>query len=425
MTASPQTSTPQTDVPQTDTPQTGTCPYAAAPAEDGIGAPAQGLERLDFDPLLAASVRHPTPMRMRLPYGEGPAWLAGKYADVVKVTADERFRRGTRVDVARMAPSLIAEDTWLTRTDPPDHTRLRSAVAAVFGAKAMEKRRAGAERTAKDLLAKMLERERPADLVAEVLKPLSDGLVHDVVGIPASHRTRVIGWTRRFLSGAHDHDCTMTAKNAVIDNIAALVELRRNDLGDDVISHLIRAEDDGLVTRGELLGVAVQFHQFSAMRFSAAQVAYLLLTEEGLLGRLRAEPHMVPAAVEELLRVMPIIGAAGGGPRVTSCAVEVGGSVIPPRSTVYSSYVAANRDPAVYEDPDRVDIDRRAKRHLTFGYGPHHCPAAPLGRLALQALVGALAEQPHALSVVSEQVRWASGGAFRGPVKLPVTWRSG
>jgi biflaviolin synthase len=152
-------------------------------------------------------------------------------------------------------------------------------------------------------------------------------------------------------------------------------------------------------------------------------MVYTLLTHPRLWDRVRAEPALLPRAVEELLRFIPHKNGLGQ-PRIATEDVEVGGVLIRAGEAVYVSYVTANWDEEVFADPGRVDIDRSEVPHLAFGHGPHYCMAPALARMESEVLLAALVERVPGLrlAVPVEQVPWPTRCLIRGPVELPVAW---
>ncbi|MFB8174374.1 cytochrome P450, partial [Kitasatospora purpeofusca] len=150
---------------------------------------------------------------------------------------------------------------------------------------------------------------------------------------------------------------------------------------------------------------------------------YTLLTHPEQLAKLRAQPEMLPRALEELLRFIPFRQGVGIA-RVATEDVELGGVLIRAGEPVHVSYLAANRDPAVYERPDELDLDRGVPTHMTFGYGTHHCLGSHLARMELQVAIGTLLNRFPGLrlAVPPEALDWRTGSIWRYPRTLPVAW---
>jgi biflaviolin synthase len=160
-----------------------------------------------------------------------------------------------------------------------------------------------------------------------------------------------------------------------------------------------------------------------AVTNNTGQMFYLLLTRPDLLERFHNDPVSRPAAIEELLRHIPH-RAAVGLPRIATEDVDIHGIRISTGDAVYVSYLAANRDPDVFPDPDRIDLDRDAGAHVAFGNGPHFCTGAVFSRMQIELLIDTLLERLPGLrlAVPADQVPFRQRTMIRGPVALPVTW---
>jgi cytochrome P450 len=147
---------------------------------------------------------------------------------------------------------------------------------------------------------------------------------------------------------------------------------------------------------------------------------YQLLRMPERLGELRADPSLMPAAVEELLRFTPL-GASAGFPRIATAEIVLSGVTIKPGDAVFVNNIAANRDPSVFENPNEVDFHRTHNPHVMFGHGAHHCIGAPLARMELQVAIGTLLKRFPLLRLDGE-VAFKRGRLIRGPQALPVRW---
>jgi biflaviolin synthase len=388
--------------------------------------PALDLTGVDFDPVLTGLMREGPVTRIQLPNGEGWAWLVTRHDDVRMVTNDPRFGREAVMDqpVTRLAPHFIPQRGAVGFLDPPDHTRLRRSVAAAFTAKGVERVRERSRRMLDELVDELVQDGPPADLTASVLTPFPIAVICELMGVPAADRQDMHTWTQLILSSSHGARVSEKAKEEMGAHFADLIGLREGSPGEDVTSLLGAALGRGEITLAEAVGLAVLLQiGGEAVTNNSGQLFYLLLTRPDLAERLRAEPEIRPQAIEELLRYIPHRNAVGLS-RIALEDVEIKGVRIRAGDPVYVSYLAANRDPAVFSDPDTIDFSRAPNPHVSFGFGPHYCPGGMLARLESELLVDALLDRLPGLrlAVPPEQVPFRKGALIRGPEALPVTW---
>jgi cytochrome P450 len=365
--------------------------------------------------------------RIRLPFG-GEGWLVTRYADVRAVLTDRRFSRAAAV--GEDLPRLTVEPpggSAMAILDPPEHTRLRRLVAQAFTARRVAGLRPRVEALTAALLDDLVAAGPPADLVAGFALPLPITVICELLGVPVADRDRFGDRAARLLSStAYTREEVSAAVDELSDYLCDLIGERRARPADDLVSALVRARDDEdrlseleLVTLcGTLLGAG-----YENTANTIAGFTFRLLTEPALRHRLRAEPALVPAAVEELLR-HSMAGLGVSHPRVATEDLDLGGARIAAGDAVFVSLPAANHDPAAFADPDRLDPDREPAPHLAFGHGIHHCLGAPLARLELTAaLTALLARLPGLrLDCAPEEVPWKLGLTVRGPRSLPIAW---
>ncbi|MER6440871.1 MULTISPECIES: cytochrome P450 [unclassified Streptomyces] len=388
--------------------------------------PAVDLAGVDFDPVLAELMREGPVTRVTLPNGEGWAWLVTRHDDVRMVANDPRFSREAVMDhpVTRLAPHFIPARGAVGFLDPPDHTRLRRSVAAAFTARGVERVRDKSRRLLDELVDELLQEGPPTDLTETVLGPFPIAVICELMGVPAMDRQSMHTWTQFILSSSHGADVSEKAKDEMGTYFAKLVGDRRGSTGEDVTSLLGAAVGREEITLEEAVGLAVLLQiGGEAVTNNCGQLFFLLLTRPDLAERLRAEPEIRPRAIDELLRYIPHRNAVGLS-RIATEDVDVKGVRIRAGEAVYVSYLAANRDPEVFSDPDGIDFSRSPNPHVAFGFGPHYCPGGMLARLESELLVDALLDRMPGLrlAVAPEQVPFRKGALIRGPEALPVRW---
>jgi biflaviolin synthase len=388
--------------------------------------PALDLTGTDFDPVLRELMREGPVTRIQLPNGEGWAWLVTRYDDVRMVTNDARFSREAVMDqpVTRLAPHFIPDPGAVGFLDPPDHTRLRRSVAAAFTAKGVERVREQAQTMLDELVDELLQDGPPADLTARILSPFPIGVICEMMGVPAADRHVMHTWTQLILSSSHGKEVSEKAKREMAAYFSDLIGLRENSTAEDVTSLLGAAVGRREVTLGEAVGLAVLLQiGGEAVTNNSGQMFYLLLTRPDLVNLLRERPEIRPRAIDELLRYIPHRNAVGLS-RIAMADVEIRGVRIRAGDPVYVSYLAANRDPDVFPDPETIDFSRSPNPHVSFGFGPHYCPGGQLARLEEELLVDTLLDRVPGLrlAVPPHQVPFKKGALIRGPEAVPVTW---
>ncbi|MFG2638419.1 cytochrome P450 [Streptomyces sp. NPDC048362] len=404
-------------------------PALAPPAPQVRFWPVDDLPALEPDPFLDELLREEPVTRIRLPHGDGDAWLVTRYEDVRFVTADPRFSRERLVgrDITSMRPVPVASQTaGLQYIDPPRHNRLRRVVARAFTGNSMRRMRPLAERRAGELLDVMERAGAPADLMEHLHGPFPIAVIRDFLGVDEKDWHRWAATGEALLSAGTESE--QRAREAAQDARARIVELlrsRRDEPREDLAGVLAQAVAAGELTDDEAISLttAIQVSGGHAVRNNSGSMMYALLTHPEQMDRLRREPELLPKAVDELFRYVPHRNGVGI-PRVALEDVEVGGRLIRAGDVVYNAYLAANRDPEVFPDPDALDFDRQGAPHLAFGHGPHHCLAAIMARMEAEVLIGTLLTRFPALrlAVPPEDVEFQRQGLIRGPRTLPVTW---
>ncbi|MEW1774465.1 cytochrome P450 [Streptomyces sp. NPDC086777] len=425
--------TTETNAPATTTEPGGPAPAGPLPPP-GCGAappvrdwPALELAGTDFDPVLAALMREGPVTRIRLPHGEGWAWLATRHEDVRTVTNDPRFSRSevTRRQVTRLAPHFGPRPGSLAWADQPDHNRLRKPLAGAFTVGAMKRLRPRAQEILDGLVDGVLRDEPPADLIERVLEPFPITVVSEVMGVPEADRERVHAWTRQIISTSGGAGAAETAKQGLYGWITETVRARAGGTGEDVYTLLGAAVARGEVGEEEAVGLAGPLQiGGEAVTHNCGQMLFLMLTRPELMARMRERPAERGPVLDELLRWIPHRSTVGLA-RIALEDVELSdGTRIQAGDPVYVSYLAGNRDPAVFPDPDRIVPDRDPNPHLAFGHGTHYCTGAVLARLQTELLVDTLLDRlpKLRLAVPAEAVEWRRKTMIRGPRTLPVTW---
>ncbi|MEE1927874.1 cytochrome P450 [Streptomyces sp. TRM 70351] len=386
-------------------------------------------EKLDPDPLLTRLRTEAPVARVRLSYGEGEAWLVTRYEDVRTVTSDRRFSRSAvrGRDFPRMTPEPIVQSESINLMDPPQSTRLRNLAGQAFTKRRVEAMRPATQRIVDGLLDTMAGQGPPADVVRHLSAQLPLRTICEVLDVPEPDRPELRQRAMAMMStDAASREAATAAKAELRAYFADLTARRRKNPGDDLISVLATARvDDETLDDQELTVMAMVLlmtgHDTST--YQIGNLTYTLLTHPEHLSALRERPGLLPAALEELLRYIPFRKGVGI-PRVATEDVRLGDVTIRAGELVHVSYLAANRDPAVFPGPDDLDLERDGARNMTFGWGAHHCIGAPLALMELEVAIGTLIRRFPGLrlAVPPEEIRWNTESIWRYPHELPVTW---
>jgi cytochrome P450 len=367
-------------------------------------------------------------LRVRFPSGH-EGWLVTRYEDARLVLADPRFSRALLYDGA---PCMIQPGDFATgersilNLDPPDHTRLRRLAAQAFTARKIAALRPMIERTADELLTALAAQEPPADVIEHFAFPLPTAVMCEILGVPFADRDRFRLWSQVIVAPLEfTPELVEKARADGANDMLALVAAKRDVPGTDILSALVHAQEgDDRLTDAELVDLGTQLllagHETTVTLLGTG--LFLLFTHPGQLAALRADPDLTPGAIEEIMRFDgPIENSLL---RVPLEDIEIGGTVIKAGEGVVALTSVANRDPAVFPDPNRFDIGRRDAAQLGFGHGIHFCLGAALARLEADvALRALLARFPGLdLAVAPEEIQWRPPLTTRGPVGLPVTW---
>jgi cytochrome P450 len=370
-------------------------------------------------------------LRARDPVNETPVglWRLTRYADVNRllheVPAGVRTTDGTLPGVDE---SLMGQRLFMLQQDPPTHTRLRRLVSAAFTPRAINALRADVQRIVDGCLDRVAPRGA-MDVIADLALPVPSTVICEMLGVPLADRDRFTTWTAKATHGLASQFLSPDALaevQAAGMSLAAyfqdLIAKRRTRLTDDLLSALIRAEEAGdRLSQPELISQAIGLliAGFETTIGLIGNGVRALVLHPPELAKLRARPELVASAVEECLRWDGPIVLTG---RVLHADVEFGGKTIPKSARVWGMLAAANRDPEVFPDPDRFDVERHPNEHLAFGGGPHYCLGAYLAKIEAQSAIGTLVRRFDDLTLESERVEWGPS-LFRVPGKLPLRFR--
>ncbi|WDM15044.1 cytochrome P450 [Streptomyces lavenduligriseus] len=381
-----------------------------------------------FDPWDPAFVADPYPayaeLRARgrvIRYEPSDQWLVPHHADVSALLRDRRLgrtylHRFTHEEFGRTPPPPEHEpfhtlnDHGMLDLEPPDHTRIRRLVAKAFTPRTVERLVPYVRGLAEELVDTLVG-NGGGDLLTDLAEPLPVAVIAELLGIPEADRPLLRPWSADICGMYELNPSEETAARAVRASVEfsgylrELIAARRAEPGEDLVSALIAAHDEGdRLTGQELVSTVVLLLNAGHEATVNATVNgwYALFRHPGQLAALRADHSLVPSATEELLRYDTPLQLFE---RWVLDDIEIGGTTIPRGAEVALLFGSANHDPAVFADPGRLDLARAENPHISFGAGIHYCVGAPLARIELAASLTALLERAPTLTLAAEPER--------------------
>lgn len=401
------------------------------PGRDSTAGPEAAGSWADADPLDPAFRADPHPFLARLrdtdPVNRTPLgiWRLTRHADVERLLRD--VPTGVRMsDGGTLRPSPVTggPSEFMLSQDPPNHTRLRRLVSSAFTPNAVARMREHVQEIVDRQLARVLPTGR-MDVIADLALPVPSTVICEMMNVPLADRDRFTDWTAdatHLLAVFSPPDVIergVAAVNGLREYFEALIAERRKQLGDDLLSELIRAEEAGdRLSTSELVAqsIGLLIAGFETTIGLIGNGVLALLRHPDQLALLRARPELIASAVEECLRFDgPILLTA----RYLREDTEFGGTTIPRDAMVWGMLAAAHRDPSVFPDPDRFDIARSGTPNLAFGGGIHYCLGAHLARMEAQAAIGSLVARGDDLALERDELEWGRS-LFRVLGSLPV-----
>lgn len=383
-----------------------------------------------FDPPPAIQgLQEQTPLtRVRLEDGRTP-WLVTRYADQRAVLGDPRIssdpshpgypRAGAGSDGGQASLSFIL-------MDDPEHARLRRMVTGAFAIKRVEAMRPGIQKIVDDLIDTMLAGPSPVDLVEAFALPMPSLVICELLGVPYTDHDFFQDNSKILVSRTVAAGDRTAAIGALFGYLDTLIEKKLATPGDDLLSDVAERVKNGELTRREAAEMGVLMlvagHETTANMIALGTLALLEHPDQLALLRETGDPKLVASAVEELLRYLHITHS--GRLRVALEDIEVAGGVIKAGEGVILPNDIGNRDPDVFPDPDRLDLQRGSRRHLAFGFGVHQCLGQPLARMELEVVYSTLYRRIPTLRLDGDlaDISFKHDGSVYGVYELPVTW---
>ena len=365
------------------------------------------------------------------------SWVLTRYEDVKAVCMD----KGDRLSSDRLRPffaTLPSDESqriqdivrylslWMVFTDPPEHTRLRRLVGKVFSVPAMQGMRPQVEQIADWLVGRIADRDE-FDFIADFAGPLPCLVIMALLGVPREHLAEVkrmsddmalfIGSSR---TSPQKYDTAQAATKEMAAFFRELIDLRRREPKEDVLSQLVHLDDGGdRLGDDELVATCILLlfagHETTTNHIANGLLALMRFPDQ--MEMLRRDPGLANAAVEELLRYD---GPQGAQVRLANVPMELHGKPIGKGDRIFIMLNAANRDERAYPDPDRVDLHRDGPPHLTFGYGIHLCLGFALARVEGQVAFPKVLARWRRIEPATDRLDWINSLVFRGMTALPV-----
>ncbi|MZE73820.1 cytochrome P450 [Streptomyces sp. SID5789] len=388
-------------------PQDRTCPYHPPAA---------------YDPLRATR-----PLARVTLFDGRPVWLVSGHTTARRLLADQRLstdrtRDGFPATSARLT-AVRGRSPALLGVDDPEHRAQRKMVIPEFTLKRAAAMRPRIQEIVDERLDAMIAQGPPADLVPAFALPVPSMVICALLGVPYADHDFFEEQSRRLLRGPRPED-TLEARDRLESYLGELVDRKRADPGEGLLDDRVRQQlSEGTLDRDQLIAFAVILlvagHETTANMISLG--TFTLLRNPGRLAELRADPGLLPGAVEELMRVLSI---ADGLLRTAVEDIEVEGQTIRAGDGVVFATSVINRDETVYPEPDTLDWHRPARHHVAFGFGIHQCLGQNLARAELEIALRSLFERLPELRLAApaEEIPFKAGDTIQGMLELPVTW---
>lgn len=394
------------------------------------------------DPLVQADpYPHYAKLRQEMPVcWNGRTWLVSRYADIVALLDDPRMSSARTEQTFAVLPPEVQEELTPLRSilgsrmllsDPPKHTRLKAIVNKAFTPRMIENRRARIEQICHSFIDEVID-QGEMDVMATVANKLPGWAITDILGVPYEDQPRFTRWARDQVL-IYDRAGTTKDRVGVMrqgqkamlemrDYLEVIIEQRRRDPQDDLITELVQAEAEGdRLTRDELFGmcVALLVGGNNSTAHLIGNAILTLIRHPDALAQLLAQPELIAPATEEVMRYDSPVQVTS---RIVKETMNFHDERFEAGQGIVVVFGSGNRDEAQFPNPDVFDMMRQPNRHLSFAHGPHYCLGVSIARTVSQVGILALLQRCRNMKLVSEKIDWLPGMAFRGPHILPVTF---
>lgn len=364
-----------------------------------------------------------------LPSGR-TAWIVTRYRDAVAALKADYLKKNlfqfvTPEEMGLPSSQMDLMFRHMLNSDPPDHTRLRGLVQKAFTPRMIERLKARIQEIS-DWLLDQVEEQTSMELIQDYAYPLPIIVICEMLGLPSEERDQFRQWSHGLVSAINVPEKYKQIESdmlAFTQYIKTLIQRRRQDPKEDLLSLLVQAESEGdTLSETELIStillLIVAGHETTVNLIGNG--IFTLLNHPDELQTLRDTPSLMDSAIEELLRFMGPVEFATN--RWTGEEYEWNGKIISEGDMVLIALASANRDPEYFKQPDRLDLSRERNHHIAFGMGIHHCLGAPLARLEGRIAIGTLLRRRNniKLAVPPEQLEWQPTYLMRGFASLPL-----
>jgi len=363
--------------------------------------------------------------RVRLPIG-ATAWYATRYDDVKELVADPRLIRPTINDWPPHPGQVLGDEPGLItmmELEGPPHAALRRILSEPFSVRSVRSRLPRIRQSADRLLDPFVGGDQPGDLVVRVLEPFPVMVMCDLVGIPYEDSEYFLPRADAALGALVTLNEGREVTSQLREYVASLFDRKRCEPGDDIFTELVRACERGLLDHESAVnfGLSMLVAGYRTSTMFLGNAVLTLLTLPGEYARLRDHRDLLPGAVEELLRYVPVMNGVVVLQAVED--IELHGRTIRAGDVVLPVHAAANRDESVFADGDRLDLCRADNPHLTFGRGAHNCIGSHLARAQMTVCLEALFDRLPGLCLAEgRDPIWEDDSPVRSPLTLPVNW---
>lgn len=424
---------------------TGDAGNGTAPVEGGrLAGGADGQDfRISLDRAGRGEAGHPTRPEIRLldadfysNFDELTTWMRAEaplyWDDATGIWGAashdlvNRFSRDYKTFCSGQGSRPESSVPSMINTDPPDHTRRRRLVGAGFTPRRVADHEPYLRRKVTELIDSVIERGE-CDVVADIATPLPMYMIGELMGLPESDHETLLHWSDLFATGGSEIEAEVVeAVIAFNDYIMEVVEQRRGGTGEDLVSLIVNAPFEEPLADVDIMfeSMLVLVGGDETTRHVISAGVEMLARHPDQLAELRADPSLIPGAIEEMLRWATPVRNMN---RTATTDVEVDGFTIHEGDRILLLYPSANRDESVFDDPFRFDIHRTPNEHVAFGaYGRHHCLGAPLARLELRVLFEELVARFDDLELATDaSLPQRRGNFVLGVESVPVRFRAG